>query len=176
MDEFIKNGFDAAVKKVANSDQIIWIGDSLHILKLARKYIIKGNMTIHNHLGNSFDNCSFEFILHLGLPLQDISDLSFMKDIYPIKIFYIKNLKKLYDEGIYEKLVYSLPFSLWMEAIMSSSLKKSARLYLLKTSFYILYYFYYQNLNGNFEEGLTSYITENSKEQFLNMLFISKDV
>ncbi|KAK8843059.1 hypothetical protein M9Y10_025249 [Tritrichomonas musculus] len=46
--EFLEKGFDATVHKISQFDKVYWISDFLHIIKLARKYLIKGNITIRS--------------------------------------------------------------------------------------------------------------------------------
>lgn len=123
--EFFKSGLESAIEKVQNSDEILWLSDFLH-------------------LRNLISNESLESDLHLGAPLIDTTNLSFMKDYYAINIFNIENIIKLLKLNKCDEILYILPFALWYEAILSLSLKKSTRLYLLRFSFYVLYNFYYQ--------------------------------
>lgn len=121
---FLQKGFLKAVEHIQNSnDEVFWISDFLHLLKLARKQFIKGSITIRNSIKNLFSNYTLENILHLGSPLIDVSSLSFMKDYYAIKIFNLKNVIKLYDNNNNDELIYFLPFALWAESLMSLSLK-----------------------------------------------------
>lgn len=124
-----------------NSYEIFYISDLLHIIKLARKRITKGPITISNWLKSKFNKQPLEDILHLGIILSDESSLGYMKDYYPIKLFNIHNVLKLYQENKFNEFLYLLPFSLWVEALMSPSLTKKSRLYLLRISFYLFYSF-----------------------------------
>ena len=65
-----------------NSQEIFYISDLLHIIKLARKRIIKGPITISNSLKSKFNKESLEEILNLGIILSDESSLGYMKDYY----------------------------------------------------------------------------------------------
>ena len=82
--EFLEKGFDAAVQKISQFDKVYWISDFLHIIKLARKYLIKGNITIRSTTDKVFNPITLENLLKIGLPLNDKSDISFMKDFYPL--------------------------------------------------------------------------------------------
>lgn len=172
--EFEQNGFLGAIEKVEKLKEIFWISDLLHLVKLARKYIIKGNVTVKNVLTKTFNRITLENDLNLGLPLTDVSSISYMQDFYPLKIFDINNLMKLYQNEKYDEYLYFLPFCLWLESITSPNLKKSTRLFFLKTSFTIFYYFYYQHAYTKFEKGITVYISKHSRGQFLNQTFIKR--
>lgn len=166
--EFFKYGFESAIEKVQNSEDILWLSDFLHLLKLARKQFIKGPVTIRNIISHVFSNETLEDDLHLGAPLIDTTNLSFMKDYYAIKIFNIENIIKLLKLKKNDEILYILPFALWSESILSPSLKKSTRLYFLRISFYIFYYFYYQLIFSVFEGGITVYKSQNSKALYFN--------
>ena len=60
------------------------VGDFLHIIKLARKHFIKCNITIRSTTEKVFNEI---ILLKKVLSLNDKSDISFMKDFYPLKIF-----------------------------------------------------------------------------------------
>lgn len=174
IDEFEQKGFETAVEKIENLNEILWLSDMLHILKLARKYIIKGNITVKNTLEKTFNSESLEKELQLGLSLTDSSSFSYMQDFYPLHIFDLKNLMKLYEKEMFDEFLYFLPFSIWIEAITSPHLKKSARLHFLKTAFLIFYYYFCQHKYFKFQEGITVYITKKSKGQFLNNNFVKR--
>lgn len=146
----------------------------LHIIKLARKYLIKGNITVKNKIGKTFNRSTLEEELHLGLSFNDVSSLSFIKDFYPIQIFDISNLITLYNNKKYDEYFYFLPFCLWIESITSPHLKKQTRLHFLETAFQFFYYFYHQHQYSKFEKGITSYVSKKSKGQFLNFTFIKR--
>lgn len=146
----------------------MWLSDFLHLLKLARKQIIKGPVTVRSLIRNLISNESLERDLHLGAPLIDTTHLSFMKDYYAIKIFNIENIIKLLKLNKSDEVLYILPFALWSEAILSPPLKKSTRLYFLRISFYVFYYFYYQLMFSVFEKGITVYKTQNSRALYFN--------
>ena len=165
---FEEKGFYAAVESIMSSNEIFYISDLLHIIKLARKRIIKGPVTISTSLNSQFSKDSLEEILQLGMILKDDSSLSFMKDFYPIKLFSIENTLKLYNEEKYNEFLYVLPFSFWIESIMSPSLTKKSRLYLLRITFFMFYSFLSQYEKGEFDQGITVYNSKNSKAQCFN--------
>ena len=103
---FEKSGFYATVEYLIKSKEIFYISDLLHIVKLARKRIIKSPITISTSLNSIFSKESLETILQLGTVLNDSSSLSFMKDYYPIKLFSIENTLKLYQEQKYNEFIY----------------------------------------------------------------------
>lgn len=72
---FEKQGFLSAVESMMNSHEIFYISDLLHIIKLARKRIMKGPITISTSLKTKFNKQSLEEILHLGIILNDESSL-----------------------------------------------------------------------------------------------------
>lgn len=174
IEEFEKKGFQSAVDKIEKLNDILWLSDMLHIIKLARKYIIKGNVTVKSVLEKTFNSASLEEELNLGLPLTDKSSFSFMQDFYPLKIFDLKNLLTLYQKNMFDEYLYFLPFSLWIEAVTSPNLTKSTRLYFLKTAFHLFYYFYCQHQYFKFQLGITVYITKKSAGQFLGLDFIKR--
>lgn len=91
-----------------------------------------------------------------------------MKDFYPMKLFSISNVLKLYQEHKYNEFLYFFPFGIWIEAIMSPSLTKKSRLYLLRIAFYIFYSFLVQYQKGEFDQGITIYNSKNSKAHCFN--------
>lgn len=165
---FKKDGFYAAVEYIMQSKETFFISDLLHIVKLARKRIIKGPITISASLKSKFTRESLESILQLGLVLTDESSLSFMKDYYPLKLFSFSNTLKLYENGKYDEFLYFLPFTLWIESVMSPSLTKRSRLYFLRVSFYMFYSFLLQYERGEFDSGVTIYNTKDSEAQSFN--------
>lgn len=87
-----ENVFFSAVESIQTSTNVIlYISDFLHLLKLARKRIIKCSVTIRTQLKHIFNYNSLEKFLNLGIALNDISSISFMKDYYPLQIFSIEN-------------------------------------------------------------------------------------
>ena len=140
----------------------------LHIVKLARKRIIKSPITISTSLESIFSKESLETILHLGSVLNDSSSLGYMKDFYPIKLFSIENTLKLYQEQKYNEFIYFMPFSLWIEAIMSPTLTKKSRLYFLRKAFLIFYSFLVQYQKVEFDQGITFNNTKKSKALCIN--------
>lgn len=87
--EFLESCFDSAVNKISKFDKVYWISNFLHIIKLLRKYLIKGN--IRSTTEKVFNAITVENLLKIGLPLNDKSDISFMNDFYPFRLFGITN-------------------------------------------------------------------------------------
>lgn len=166
--EFIQNGFLSAIQKVENSEETFWISDFLHLLKLARKQFIKGPIIIRNTIKHVFTNKSLEEDLALGAPLIDTTSLSYMKDFYAIKIFSLENVIKLLEKEKNDKSIYLLPFALWQESLMSTTLKKKTRLLFLEIAFQIFYHFYFQLKYSKFEKGITVYKSQYSKALYIN--------
>ena len=165
---FEREGYDAAVEFISQSDIIFWISDFLHLIKIARKRIIKGPMTIRTTLTDFFTNESLEEILNLGIPLTDKSSIGYMKDFYPLKLFSLENCLKLKYEDLNDEFNYFFPFSIWIESIMSENLTKNTRLYFLKIAFHIFYSYYCQLKNSKFEDGITLNKTQNTLVRWFN--------
>ena len=70
----------------------------------------------------------------------------------------------------YNEFIYFLPYTLWIESLMNPTLTKSSRLFLIKTAFYILYYFYYQT--NHLTVGVSFYAMKDAECQFLNQTFV----
>ena len=137
-------------------------------MKLARKQFIKGPIIIRNTIKHVFTNKSLEEDLALGAPLIDTTSLSYMKDFYAIKIFSLENVIKLLEKEKNDKSIYLLPFALWQESLMSTTLKKKTRLLFLEIAFQIFYHFYYQLKYSKFEKGITVYKSQYSKALYIN--------
>lgn len=115
-----------------NSSKSFYISDLLHLVKLARKRILKEPITISESLNSKFTKDTIS-------QLDDDSSLGFMKNYYPLKLFIIRNTLHLLEEQKYNEFLYFLPFSLQIESIMTPSLTKKSRLYLLRISFFMFY-------------------------------------
>ena len=165
---FEKDGFLATIENIIYSDEVFWISDFLHILKLARKRLIQCSITVKNSVEHVFSNKTIEAVLKLGSVLTDESGNGFMKDFYPLKLFSFENLNILLESQLYDEYLYFLPFCLWTEAILSNNLTKKTRLYFLRIAFQILYCFYHQVTNVKFMKGITIRKTKNSIAQFFN--------
>lgn len=121
---FEKYGFLKTIENIIYTDDVLWISDFLHIIKLARKRLIQCNVTVKNSVEHVFSNRTIESVLNLGSVLTDESSNGFMKDFYPLKLFNFENLNILLEAKLYDEYLYFLPFCLWTEAILSDNLKK----------------------------------------------------
>lgn len=139
---FESQGFDEAIKCIQDIDDIFWIGDFLHIVKLGRKQIIKSPVSVRNNLEKTFTHQSLENYLHLGSPLTDESSASFMRDSYPLKIFNFECFLELYKKNQNDESIYIFPYALWTESLLSPTLTKSTRLFFLKIAFQIFHFYY----------------------------------
>lgn len=124
---FEKDGFLATIENIIYTDEVYWISDFLHILKLARKRLIQCSITIKNSVEHVFLNKTIESVLNLGSVLTDESSNGFMKDFYPLKLFTFENLNILLESQLYDEYLYFLPFCLWTESVISENLTKKKR-------------------------------------------------
>ena len=102
---------NSALKSIKNFIETFWISDMLHLLKLARKWLIHNTICLYyGSLEHSFAVWHIKPILHLWKALSDTSSTGKMRDSYTKQIFTMKNLMKLINEGESEATAYFLPY------------------------------------------------------------------
>lgn len=140
------NRFESALFLWGKNTSIKHISDMLHILKLARKRLIQGEISLYyDKILHIINSDTIEKVLHRGKCLTDKSPLAKMKDIYALELFNFQNLEILFENNMIYEALYFLPYVCWLESVLYLNLTTKARIELLHISFDIFYSFY--NLN-----------------------------
>jgi hypothetical protein len=113
----------------------LYVGDILHLIKNIRSRILEYILVLRYHR-----HCievrweAMSHVLKLGEVFSDRSTTGKMRDAYPIALFRLSHVIKLFVEGRYGEAVYLLPWALVMTSIGSNRITKDSRVLLLELS------------------------------------------
>lgn len=133
---------------IATRGYIIFVTDILHFLKNRRSAIVTGKTkiyTAHDFRYSHVQLANIKACTDLGDIVEDTSELGKMQDMYPIGLFSMKTVLKLWEAGNFVEMMYVLPNALWIEATRNEHLDVESRLQMLRIAFKILMrYFHHQ--------------------------------
>lgn len=170
LDEYLEflttNGIEATIEYLTSLETPLSFGDMLHILKLARAKLFS-KVPITFSLQNSTFTVSIDKmknVLDVGKALTDDAPISKMKDVYPIRLFTLKNVELLLNNQCFAEAMYLLPFALWSTAITGIGIHRQTRMELLNFASGIFYSFLLQSHMIEKAEGIlyTNRVTANA--------------
>lgn len=120
------------------------LSDFLHLVKISRKRLLNCPLSFSTggDFSNIFSASLMEKYLHLGKPLTDFSQIGKMKDLYPLKLFQIRNALILNEANEIPSATYIVIFSMWNEVMNSASISRETRIELLEIIFEMLLIIY----------------------------------
>ena len=111
------------------SNNVIWISDTLHILKNLRSKLLTDTL-VYDPFNDPipFRSNDFEKILNLGEALTNKTSLAKLRDSFPLTLFQIHNALKIREFYSNPGFCFMLPFSLWVYAILGDKININERL------------------------------------------------
>lgn len=103
----LKQGFDEVFNDWSESCAEKHIIDMLHCLKIARKRLLLGDVTLNtNKIDHIINADKIELILLFGQNLKDKSSIAKMKNFYVIELFNFKNIENFFENYHLYEIVY----------------------------------------------------------------------
>ena len=144
--------------------------DMLHFLKTFRIKVLLHILSLFPYNTNTtFDIKTFSQLFGDGKEITDLSHIGKMRDVYPLKMFSLKNLIALKKEGSWSGVLVFLPWCLWLSAALNTAFTLRTRMLMLKICFEFCKRFYNIVLTKRKWEPTIGEIAGPSKE-FLTFL------
>jgi hypothetical protein len=136
------SGLSACIDTIARL-MPLYVADFLHLIKNVRSRFIKylTGMSI-GEISVIFWSRRMQNILDLGPVFSDQSSTGKMRDVYPITLFRLEHVIKLFEENCPAEALYLLPWALLLRALQSSIVTRGTRIRLLQLAMKFLVFFY----------------------------------
>jgi hypothetical protein len=131
--------------KIITGLEPLFVADFLHLLKNVRSRILAYvPIILYGRMQIPVEWQAMEQTIHLGAVFTDRSSAGKMRDSYPVALFRLPNVLKLFSAGRYAEAVYLLPWTLAMIAFRSDAIARSTRLFLLELALAMFTKFYHE--------------------------------
>jgi hypothetical protein len=132
-------GLERVVAEIRTYTKALPLSDLLHLGKNFRTRFLKYQLTFSDRgLTKSTDSERTRFILGLGAPLTDLSQIGKMRDAYPLVITRIEHINALFQNDAIAEGVAWLPLCLCFNAIRLENITRETRTFMLKISWFMI--------------------------------------